>query len=115
MMDYKNFKKELIAMLPDFLPEDLKTRGVELESVVTTNDQRRDCLTPAGTTEGLSGKPIIYLDDLYQQYHDGGLSMETTCFLVAGHLAESMHHIPDVNGIDQQIRPDNIFIALVNH
>ena len=102
-------------MLPDFLPEDLKERGVEIEPLVTTNDQHRDLLMPAGSPEGISGKPILYLDDAYRQYKNNGMSMEKACGMIAGALAESMHHIPDVNGIDRQIKPENVFIALINH
>ena len=48
MLTYEEFKEELVTMLPTFLPDDLKTRGISVEPIVATNDQHRDILTPAG-------------------------------------------------------------------
>ena len=114
MLSYEEFTEELAKMLPDFLPEELKARGVEIEPLVTTNDQHRDVLMPAGTPEGVSGKPLMYLDDAYRQYRKDEMSMEKVCGMIAGTLAESMRHIPDVNRIDQQMKPENVFISLIN-
>ena len=114
MLTYEEFTEELVTMLPDFLPDDLRTRGVSVEPLVTTNDQHRDVLMPAGSPEGVSGKPLMYLDDAYRQYRKEEMSMEKACGMIAGTLAESMRRIPDVNRIDQQMKPENIFISLIN-
>ena len=114
MLTYEEFAEELVQMLPDFLPEELRTRGIQIEPLVTTNDQHRDVLTPSGAPEGLSGKPVMYLDDAYKQYQADDLSMENVCGRIAGALAESMNHIPDVNGIESQIKPENLFCCMIN-
>ena len=114
MLTYEEFTEELVQMLPDLLPGDLKARGISVEPLVTTNDQHRDVLTPSGAPEGLSGKPVMYLDDAYKQYQAEDLSMEQVCGRIAGALAESMNHIPDVNGIENQIKPENLFCCMIN-
>ena len=114
MLTYEEFTEELVTMLPDFLPDDLRTRGVSVEPLVTTNDQHRDILTPAGAPEGVSGKPVMYLDDAYKQYEAEELSMEKVCGRIAGALAEAMNHVPNVNGIENQIKPESIFCCMIN-
>ena len=114
MLTYEEFKEELITTLPTFLPDDLKTRGISVEPIVATNDQHRDILTPAGAPEGLSGKPVMYLDDAYKQYEAEELSMERACGRIAGALVEAMNHVPDVNGIESQMKPEGIFCSVIN-
>ena len=31
-----------------------------------------------------------------------------------GALAEAMNHVPDVNGIESQIKPENLFCCMIN-
>ena len=114
MLSYEEFTEELVHQIPDYLPAELQERGLEVQSIVATNDTKRDALTPAGTSEGMSSKPVMYLDEIYRQYQEHNLDVQEMCRIVADEMKKSINRAPNPDLIDKQITLDHAFISMIN-
>ena len=114
MLTYEEFTEELVHSIPDYLPSGLKERGLEVQQIVSTNDHKRDVLTPAGAEGSGSSKPVMYLDEIYAQYQSMNPGMEVICRMVAETMEQAMTKSPDYNTVQDQIKAENAFPALIN-
>ena len=114
MLSYEEFTEELVHQIPDYLPAELQERGLEIQPIVATNDTQRDVLTPAGTPEGMSSKPVMYLDEIYRQYQEHHLDVQEMCRIVADEMKKSINRAPNPDLIDKQITLDHAFVSMIN-
>ena len=113
VMSYEEFVETLTVKLPEYLPEELSKRMV-IRHVTTTN-QTRDIVTFEGMPGGKANvAPVIYLDDVYAQYCQNPVGVNTICSDFSDMVQNAIKRLPDVRKIEDQLRLDEVFMALIN-
>ncbi len=112
MMGFEEFRDQVMAQLPNFLPS-----GMEVEisptKIVKNNGRVKQgiCIHQKGSNIG----PVIYLDDDYQKYYDGQ-NMSIILNRISRIYMEEMEHMQlDVSWLHDYNRvKDRLYCTLVN-
>lgn len=86
-MDFEQFKEEVMARIPEYLPDD--GRGVETWTVPVLREGDQLETAMAIRREGDQGYPRIYLDEPYEEFRDGR-SLESVLSDISDTYQESL-------------------------
>ena len=116
MLTYEEFREELAKGVPEYLPENIREEGLEIQTITSLNNQEREILIPAGTPEAGSylSRPVLYLDDIYRQYENRPIGVDEICREVAEGLVSAISRAPDPVEILSQVSEDKVFACLIN-
>lgn len=111
MLNYENFKEEVVKRFLSFLPE--KYQGLELElRPVNKVNQKRDGLFIKNGIDG-GGTPILYVDEMYENYLVT-LELETVLKHAAEAIDISMRQKLQMPIINPAEAKERIILQLIN-
>lgn len=111
-MTYEEFKKAVLEMLPEYLPEDIGA-NLTTRTVMSTNDTIREAITPGVGPNGGTA-PVIYLTDIYKDFEEKDAAIEVVCKAIANTVMTAREQTPEMESISSQIVPESVFPALIN-
>lgn len=113
MMDFEEFKSEVVDRITDFLPEKYADADVTLQEVTKNNDRQLTGLLIR--TEDSNITPNIYLESFFDQYQDGKDMGDILENIADIRQRSEMSQGFDANQItDLDLVKDNIICKLVN-
>ena len=113
MMDFEEFKNNVMENIRDFLPERYEGAEISLREVTKNNDQQLTGLVVQ--MEDSSVAPVIYLDQFYPQYQEGrGMDDILKAIADARMVNEVVEQFDTNSIIDFEQIKDKIICKLIN-